>query len=49
VKEIADLYGCTRENVRKRLRKMQRERADEYADLLAEGRKQKRPEHPGQG
>ena len=49
VKEIADLYGCTRENVRKRLCKMQRERADEYADLLAEGRKQKRPEHPGQG
>jgi DNA-binding CsgD family transcriptional regulator len=49
IKEIADLYGCTRENVRKRLRKMQRERADEYADLLAEGRKQKRPEHPGQG
>lgn len=49
VKEIADLYGCSRENVRKRLRKMQRERADEYADLLAEGRAQKRPEHPGQG
>ena len=48
-KEIADMYGCSRENVRKRLRKMEKERSDEYADLLAEGRKQKRPEHPGQG
>lgn len=48
-REIAELYGCTRENVRKRIHKVEKERADEYARLFAEGQKQKRPEHPGQG
>ena len=48
-KEIADMYGCSRENVRKRLRKMEKERSDEYARLLGEGQQMKRPEHPGQG
>jgi len=48
-REIAELYGCTRENVRKRIHKVEKERADEYARLFAEGQKQKRPDHPGQG
>jgi DNA-binding CsgD family transcriptional regulator len=43
-REIAELYGCTRENVRKRIHKVEKERADEYARLFAEGQKQKRPE-----
>lgn len=43
-KEIADMYGCSRENVRKRLCKMEKERSDEYARLLAEGQQMKRPE-----
>ena len=43
-KEIADMYGCSRENVRKRLHKMEKERSDEYARLLAEGQQMKRPE-----